>query len=1243
MKKICFVAVGSSGLNRVQEILGKWEESNWRKVIEVDLFYVGQDQLDPEIRARIMNSLSGSDFAFLDTMGVPKDFNDALMEQIPALEGEVAVVNSDRMSLRFQTKLGRFSMAGMGRDGIMGNGSKAPDMGKMAKMIQMMETVGKALPVGRLRDLRNYLWLSKYWRFSTPENIENMLFLIGREYFGLRDLPKPSPPQIRDRLCVLDPGSGESFENLDQLWNRTGFNPQRGTVALLYSISNYPVDAYPVVADLLEKLKEKFNVVPIAVTRLEGEDLDRIRKILVSEGKPLVDLLVNLVAFRLGQGPMGGSVKPALHFLQELNVPVLHPFLISKRTITEWKKDPEGVKTGEFLLHYFLPEQDGNIEHYPIAAIGQQEDRFAEYSLIEERVDHLMQRMQSWINLRNKPNKDKKVALIIYDYPPGEENVGSGAFLDTFSSLEQILKRLKEEGYPVPALTGEELHHHFIEEGRLNTPVWQADFPADAVRVSRKMYRGYSNSIQEAEKILTRWGIFPGEIMAEEQAVVLPAFVSGNLFIGLQPSRGGFEGQRDQYHDKNIPPHHQFLAFYRWLEEDFHADVCLHIGTHGTLEFLPGKEKALSGACFPDALLGSMPHLYLYYSGNPSEAMLAKRRSHAAVISHLPPPFIKGELYGELETLQLLLNEFEEAQHLDPTRRKEILEDLKQGVEDLGWDWTGIEKLEERLYEIRLASIPSRLHVIGQSFSISEAKLFLNQFFRTHSEDGRELYRHLAEEREWDWDEISASPEKNQLKMEELEQLASGWIQDRIISGAKDSSGSGPEHAWRGSLQKNGQRIFQLLTQDQELDALCRALEGGYLPAGISGDLFRTPEILPTGRNMYQFDPQRVPSPSAVRRGKRIAENTLDAYQSANGEYPRSAAVVLWGLETSQTQGETVGQVLAYLGIRRTGSLWEPKLELIPLEDLGRPRVDVTLQICGFFRDMFPNLISLLQEAFQLTAESGESPEDNYIRANKTALKAELLQQGMAEEKADELSLARIFGPAPAEYGTSLTTLVKRKDWTDEGDLVASYLNSLQYVYSPQYHGVEARQVLDANLRRVSLVSQVRSTRDYEMTDLDHYYEFYGGLAKSVEQVSGKKALLLVSDSTEGRVRTESMADAVQRGVRTRLLNPRWLDGMLDHTYHGGQELAERLENLVGLAATTGEVDQELFDHVSSNLVLDENMRQRIHENNPFALLEMMERLLEAEARGYWEPDLEQLQALQELYLSLEGELEAES
>ena len=1240
--RICFIAVGSAGLNQVRKLIRKWQQGPWRDRLQVSLHYVGDDYLDPRDWSAALDAIEGNDIVFLDTMGAPKDFSDALYDRMVRFTGHVVVLNTDRMNIRSLTRLGHFSMGMMSRmgKGRRAQGDKPSSPRGMVRMVRMMERIGQALPVGPLRDMRNFFWLVNCWQLTTERNVENMLYLVGREYLGYKDFPRAQPPITIDGLLLMEPNSMAVYDTVDDLWHAHPRDASKPTIGLLYNSSTYPVTTHPATASLLERLRVSFNVLPMATFRVEAETLAQFASLVYGDGRPRIDLLLNLLAFRLGQGPMGGDALSTVQFLEKLDVPVLHPFFLSKRTFDEWRGNLEGLGTGEFLLHFFLPELDGSIEMTPVGAVDPSGKGFAEIDVIDERADKLIRRATRWVALRQKTNREKRVAILFYDYPPGEAKAGSSAFLDVFSSLAALLARLAREGYQVKPMGAEELREAFVQEGRLNIPDWHSGGEGlRGIEIDAAAYRRLTSDWAGLSDTVAQWGGYPGKVMDRGDCVILPGIVNGNVFLGVQPARGRGEHAQDSasYHDKGLAPHHQYLAFYRWLAAEFGADACIHVGTHGTLEFLPGKEKAMSGDCAPDYLIGEMPHLYLYYLGNPSEAMIAKRRTHAVMISHMPPPFVSSGLYGDLLALDALLAEYHEAADLDPDRVAEILTDIHAQVDALGWCDESVEEVEETLHAMRRALIPGRLHTIGQGFSPQEAGDFLVQWLRdTPSADGS-LYEHLCRDKGWDWAAIQASPQRYAAELEDLDHAARTWVEKHVLEQAPLGMGPAPDPLRRTAIE-----LYRNLQTPLELDTLCRALEGRYVPAGLSGDLFRSSEVLPSGRNMYQFDPRRVPSPSAMRRGAVIAQNTLEQYLAAHGEYPRSVAVILWGLETAQTQGETVGQILAYLGIQvaPNSTPWDTKLLLIPMETLGRPRVDVTVQICGFFRDMFPNLLTLLQDAFEMACGLEDEPEPNYVQANARHMRQALMEQGMDEGDADELSLARIFGPSAAEYGTGVTGLVESQTWHGEADLVASYVASLNHVYTKRRYGEAVRGLFEQNVQRVQLVSQVRSSRDYEMTDLDHYYEFYGGLSKTVEQVSGRKAVLLVSDTHEGRVRTERVQKAVQRGARTRLLNPRWLDGMLAHGHHGGQQLANRMENLVGLAATTGEVDSALFDEANERLVLDETMRRRIQENNPYALLEMVERLLEAEARGYWEADPDKLEQLKRVYLQIEGDLE---
>jgi len=1231
--KLCIVAVGASPIIEINSICGLKESGLSARLEGVKTHYVGSDTLSEAEWPGIFKSMYDSDFIILDTMGVPADFDEALTSGLAGYKGHVAVVNATSVAVRSMTRMGGFSLSMMKR---MGKKGRAGDPARMLRIVERLERLGRALPVGPLRDMRNFFWISKYWLCGSRHNLTNMLYLIGREYFGCRDLPRPGPPVSIEDCSILDPASGRIFTSREAFYEAYPPDPAKPGLGLLFRAKPYPLNTHPVMADIMVCLSKSFNVMPVALDSTVGRNFSKMRNLFMHGGTPAIDMLVNPESFRLGQGPMGGDASKGVTFLQELDVPVLHPFFLTKRTSAQWRSDTKGAGTGEFLISIFLPELDGCIEMYPAAAVGTPQEQTPELSPITDRIERLSRRACNWVKLRKKPNREKRIAVLFYNYPPSAENAGSSAFLDTFASIAALLAKLAAEGYDTKPLTAEELKNIFIGQGRLNRE-GRAYPDQDSVTIDAKKYDRLMQAVPGRRLIDTHWGEFPGSVMTDGRLLALPGMMNGNVFIGVQPPRTAAGNADASCHDKHMPPHHQYAAFYCWLEQDFKADAVIHVGTHGTLEFLPGKEQALSGGCFPDALIGALPNIYVYYSGNSSEAMIARRRSHAVIIGHMPPPFTMGGLYGDLQAVKMLVDEYAEALNLNPGRCPDILDDIKKRTDALGWQWTDTDGLHRRLSDMQTALIPARLHTLGRGYSEEEAAAFLSQLFRLESAGGSGLYALLAARRGLNLQGPAAPEQNHSHELAEVARAARKWIEAHIISGEALAG-----HAEEAALVRRGEAIVKALMHNSELDEIVRALSGRYIAPGQSGDLFRCPEILPTGRNLVQFDPRAVPSPSALHLGAQIARNTIDRFLREHGCCPRSTAVILWGLETSQTQGETVGQILSYLGVRvvRESGQWLPRLALIPSGELERPRIDVTVQICGFFRDMFPNVLSMLQEAFCLAAFADEGDDRNFVRAHARLLFGELRGQGMEEADARELSLARIFGPASSEYGTSVEQLVNSRSWTTEGELVGAYIESLKHVYTPNRYGVEMAGLLNGNLRRVDVVSQVRSSRDYEITDLDHYYAFFGGLSRSVEQAAGKRAMMCVSDTNDGGVRTEDIADAVHRGVYSRLVNPAWLGGMLAHDHHGGHEIAKRLENLVGLAATTRAVGTETFDQVNRSLVFDEEVRQRIQHNIPYAMLDIVKRLWEANSRGYWQPDGQTLDRLKEIYLGLETHVE---
>lgn len=963
------------------------------------------------------------------------------------------------------------------------------------------------------------------------------------------------------------------------------------------------------------------------------------------------DIIINFMSFRLGAGPMGGDADAAVEALKEFNVPVMHPFFMSKREIGQWRDSPQGVTPSEFLISIMLPELDGCIETIPVGAMVKKEREqkynveISELSLIPERADKIVKRVKKWLALRSKPNKDKKIALICYNYPPGEDNLFGGAFLDTFKSLENLLEILYKEGYSLKRLTAEQLMENFTAGRIANWGKWMDIQTSNMIKYKKAKYQNFLSGKKWEKDMIKQWGKVPGNVMTEGENFLIPGLIDGNVFIGLQPSRGIHENIEKVYHDKNLLPHHQYIAFYKWIKEEFKADIIVHVGTHGTLEFLKGKECGMSGDCFPDILVFDMPHAYLYYAGNPAEAMIAKRRSHAVMVSYQPPAFMESGLYGELSRLEDMINEYHEAKRSDPDRCLDIMENIKKAAKSAKINIYDLQLLERELYRMKRSLVPRGLHVFGKPYTNKEALDYMKFVLRYDHGKIKSLRRLAAEAKGLDYDILL---DKNDTALlSKLDGLASKIVEEFI-----NSDRFSPAHGINDELKKDfidtlryGKRVYDKAMESHEMEGFLKVLSGEYLPARLAGDMIRNPEVLPSGYNMYQFDPRMVPSRTAADRGAKISENTIEEYKLQFGKYPRSIAIILWGLETSRTQGETVGQILNYLGVRVASrkNVFQPQYEIIPYEELKRPRIDVVVNMCGFFRDMFPNLIDDLNRIFKMVADLEEPEEVNFFKADTKRILQKLLQEGYSRDEAEELSTARLFGPAESKYGTGISKLIETKNWTDENQIGQKYIESLKYVYSKNCRGKSAPELFNIHLQAVDIVSQIRSSHEYEVTDLDHYYEYFGGLSKSVEMVKGKKAVVYITDTTGEMLETETVDKSIDRGVRTRLLNPKWIDGMLEHKYHGVQKISKRFENILGLAATTNKVGNWIFGSLLHTYVSDEDMKKRMKENNRWAYLSMIETLLESSKRGYWKAEENEIKELERAYLEVEGDIEDRS
>lgn len=1135
--KFTFVAVSVPALQQVQHFKEKYKKECQEHGVEFSCFYVaGMERhylLQPEL---LTEAIRQADVAVIDTMGVSEQLQEIVRGGLEACQGQRIVIGN---TLREYLRLGAFSMSAMQNrikktdrtkaEAVTGEekGHSKSVLDKMHRMRRMALMLGNMLPFGITKDMKHVFLLIDYWQQATETDMESFFALLLRHYGGQKWLKKEQPCTLRYGIYLKDPFSLECMDSMEEYWNRTGFDRRKETVALLFYGHSYPNDFLPVVRKMAERFQKGYNVLPIAFSQNEDADLERLQQYLCQKKMP-VSAVINLMPFRLGAGPMGGNADRAVEILKELDVPYLKPFCLTKVSEEEWSR-ADAVNPGEFLISILLPELDGGLLSFPVGVMrmGQKTEDgqgLPELTAIPERIDALYQRVSAFLDLKRKPRKERRLAIIFYNYPPGESNVFGGAFLDTFSSTSELLCRLKREGYQTEELSPEELREAFVSGGRCNAPEWSEAAEAD----------------------------FTCEVDGENCPV--RGIRSGNVFLGLQPVHNPKE-----YHDRNRAPGAEYRAFYRWIQDVFQADALLHFGTHGTMEFLPGKENGMMEDSWPDRLVGKLPHFYYYYVGNPSEAMIAKRRSLATLISYQAPPLERGGLYGAYQELKETIAEYRESVQSAPERGSDLLE--------------RVEHLAETCH-LELNGKKEGVHLTESDLDQIEACLYIYE---------------------------------NSLITEGLHKI-----------------------------------------NEEELQGLLHALDGGYLQVGTAGDVVKNPDILPTGRNLVQFDPRLVPTRTACERGARAARLTLDRYFEQTGEYPQTMAVILWGLETSRSQGETIGQILYYLGLRlkTENASYDDRLEVIPEEELTHPRVDVVIHICGFFRDMYPNLIRNLNEMLQRLLYLEEPEEKNYFRKHTRMLEEELRleveKKGESMDETDrrELASCRIFGPKTGEYGTRLTEVVRKGSWKEAAELGASFVEDLSYGYGAGKQGIEAEKLLKWQYRQVEVMSQIRNNVEYEFTDLDHYYEFYGGLAKAVENEKGKKPVMLVADTTGEEVRVQNVQEAIRQGMVTRLCNPKWIEGMMQHEYHGVSQIAKRFENVMGFAVSTDAVDSGAFSELTRCYAADKELRHRMQESNRWGYMKMMERLMEAHNRGYYQATEEELEQIQEAYLEAEGEAE---
>jgi len=1119
---------------------------------------------------------------------------------------------------------------------ILDKFSNGREEDKLAGYISFLKVGPKLLkfvPVQKVQDLRNWLIIYGYWNAGGTENVSSMFWTLAEKYLGLKVGEIP-PPIETPNMGLLHPNYQGYFESpkkyLDWYFVGQASVSSVGQASCLSRLSNdrqdaCPTNTQPVVGILLyrkhvitkqpyipqlisEFEKAGLTPLPIFINGVEGHVAVRdwmttayetaqrkqgkIETLSLSEEAVEVDAIVSTIGFPLVGGPAGSmeagrQVEVAKRILSAKNVPyiVSAPLLI--QDIHSWTR--QGVGGLQSVVLYALPELDGAIDPVPLGGLVG-EDIY----LIPERVKRLTGRLQKWINLRQKPPAERKIAIILYGFPPGYGAVGTAALLNVPKSLINFLNALKAQGYNVGHIPedGEELIR-LVKEADTEKVSREEFIHANKVHVNTLgKWLGYllTNRIEKQWKSLTETGI-----KTYEDEYQIGGIQLGNVWIGVQPPLGISGDPMRLMFEKDLTPHPQYAAFYKWLQNEFEADAIVHFGMHGTVEWLPGSPLGNTGYSWSDILLGNLPHLYIYAANNPSESMLAKRRGYGVLISHNVPPYGRAGLYKELVNLRDLISEYRE----DPQKNYLLKEAICKKIVDTGLD----------------ADCPlEEAKKLGIAFTPENVRMFSADVFNHYLV---KLYEYLQ-------------VLENRLFSSGLHVLGEPPNEEEMTAYLNAYFGENPEN---GFLEETSLIKDLLMQTTDELTNLLRGLNGEYIPPAPGGDLLRDGAgVLPTGRNIHALDPYRMPSPAAYERGREIGKKIIAQNLKENGQYPETIAVMLWGLDAIKTKGESLGILLELVGAEpiKEGTGRIVRYELKPLAEVGHPRIDVLANLSGIFRDSFVNIIELLDDLFQRAADADEPEEQNFIRKHALALQ----KQGV------ENATARLFSNPTGDYGSLVNDQVTASNWETGDELANTWQGRNAFSFGRKDKGEARTEILNQLLQTTERVVQQIDSVEYGLTDIQEYYANTGGLKKAAEKQRGKKVSASFVESFSKDTTPRNLEELLRMEYRTKLLNPKWAQAMADQGSGGAYEISQRMTALIGWGGTADFTDDWVYDQAAETYALDPEMAEKLRKANPEAFRNIIGRMLEANGRGFWQPSQDKLQRLRDLYDLTDEELE---
>ncbi|EAQ27798.1 magnesium-protoporphyrin O-methyltransferase BchH subunit [Erythrobacter sp. NAP1] len=1051
------------------------------------------------------------------------------------------------------------------------------------KMLRRLPKILKFIP-GTAQDVRAYFLTLQYWLAGSDENVIAMArALIDRYAAGeradRRGETKADAPIEYPETGVYHPRTKQRISETLRLLPRDGKangNGKNGTVGLILLRSyllGHDSGHYDGAIAAFEAAGMK--VVPVFASGLDARPA--IEKFFVENGEPVVDAIVNLTGFSLVGGPAYNDAKAAREILGDLDVPYVAAHAIEFQSLEEWRSRDQGLLPLEATMMVALPELDGSItpsvfggRPAPGSPVCNGCERKCERVASErlnpmqgcpERAEALADRVAKLIELRRSERASRKLAVVLFNFPPNAGATGSAAFLAVYESLFATLTRLAAEGYSVDLPESVDALRDAILNGN------SEQFGADANVAHRVPADEHVRRETHLAEIEAQWGPAPGKAQTDGSHIQVLGAHFGNVFVGVQPAFG-YEGDpMRMLFAGNFAPTHAFSAFYRYIREDFGAQNVLHFGTHGALEFMPGKQTGMTSECWPERLIGNVPNYYLYAANNPTEGMLAKRRSAATLVSYMTPPLAQAGLYKGLSELKASVERWRMSD--DPQERADLAQIITDQSDALDISYADLSELPAKLYELEEALIPHGLHVLGSNPAGERREAMLDAMVEASGEDT-----------------------------------------DREALGEK-------------------------LDSSDELASLIHALDGGYVQPAPGGDVVANPDVLPTGRNIHGFDPFLIPSAYACKQGAEQAERLLARHVESGAEFPSSIAMVLWGTDNMKSEGVQIAQAMTLMGARPRRDSYGRLCgaELIPLEELGRPRIDVVMTLSGIFRDLLPLQTRMLAEAAFLAAQADEPAHANFVRKHS-------LSHAEAHGVDLETAALRVFSNQEGAYGAQVNQMIDGGVWADPDELANAFEINKGFAYGVHGEPVQRRELLTSALRDVEFTYQNLESIEVGITDLDQYVDGLGGVSRSVARARGKDAPVYILDATRGNAKVRTLAEQIDLETRTRTLNPKWFEGLLDHGFEGVRNIEQHVTNTLGWSATTGKVAPWVYQKISETFVLDEEMRRRLSELNPKASARVAGRLLEACDRHLWEPDEATLAALREANDELEDRLE---